>query len=817
MRRLVAALLAALTCLALVVAPVRPAGAALPSIAERTQGLDRKDGFLPLAWDAQNGKLYLEIPHLDTEMIYQDSLPAGVGSNDIGLDRGQLGATRLVKFVRSGPRVLLVEENTAFRAVSDSPEERAAVTDSFAQSVLWGFTIAAETDGRVLVDATEFALHDAHDVVGTMHQTQQGDFKLDPMLSAVYLPNVKAFPRNSEIEATLTFTSANPGRYVRDVSPNPKAVSVRERQSFVQLPDPGYVPRRNDPRAGYFGIAYADYAQPLGGQLEQRFVTRHRLEKKDPAAAISDPVTPIVYYVDRGVPEPIRSALVEGASWWNQAFEAAGFRNAFRVEVLPAGADPMDVRYNMIQWVHRQTRGWSYGASVVDPRTGEIIKGNVTLGSLRGRQDYLIAEGLTAPYVRGNEIAPAVEKMVLARLRQLAAHETGHTLGLAHNYLAGSEGRTSVMAYPHPLVKLTSDGHVDLSDAYTVGIGSWDKIAIAYGYSVLPQGTNEKAALEGILAAGRKRGIDFLSDQDARPPGSVHPQAHLWNNGSDAARELTRMMAVRKVALARFGETAIRADMPLATMEEALVPLYLHHRYEAEATIKMIGGSYYTYAMRGDGQTPLRPVPAADQRRALDAVLETVTPAELAIPAKILDRLPPRPMTYEPHRELFARWTGLAFDAISPAAAACDTTFALLFDPQRAARLVEQRARDPKLPSLDDVLRRTTNAVFGRAARTPYDAELARTVQRSMVERLMDLAANAPMPQVRAIAIARLAAIRAATKAMPKHDEAERAHLAMIASDIMRFEARPWTPPERREPVAAPPGMPIGEDDAFDF
>ncbi len=815
MRRFVSALLATLAFGSVAVVPTRVV-AALPTIAEKTAGMERRDGLLPLYWDAANGKVWMEIPKLDVEMLYQDSLPAGVGSNDIGLDRGQIGATRLVHFARVGPKVLLVQANDRFRATSDSADERNAVVDSFARSVVWGFTAVAETDGRVLVDATEFALHDAHGVAETLRATHQGDFRIDATRSAVNANFVKAFPRNSELEATLTFASDNPGPYVRDVAANPHAVTVRERQSFIALPEPGFVPRRNDPRAGYFGIEYADYGTPFSQPLEQRFITRHRLEKKDPNAAMSEPVAPIVYYVDRAAPEPIRSALVEGAGWWNQAFEAAGFRNAFRVEVLPEGADPMDVRYNMIQWVHRQTRGWSYGSSVVDPRTGEIIKGNVTLGSLRGRQDYLIAEGLLAPYASGST-APAAEKLVLARLRNLAAHETGHTLGLAHNYLAGSEGRTSVMAYPHPLVKLAANGSIDLSDAYTTGIGSWDKIAIAYGYSVIPQAQNEQMALAALLADGRKRGIDFLSDQDARPTGSVHPQAHLWNNGPDAARELARMMGVRRAALGRFGETAIRVGMPLATMEEALVPLYLHHRYQVEATTKVIGGSYYTYAMRGDGQVPLKPVAAADQRRALEAVLETVTPRELAIPAKILDRLPPRPMTFEPHRELFPRWTGLAFDAISPAAAAADTTFALVFDPQRAARLVEQRARDPKLPGLDEVIDQTTRAVFHETGRNPYEAELARTVQRSMVERLMDLASAAPMPQVRASAMFELSAIGHAVQSVTPNDPAQRAHFALLATDITRFAARPYTAKERRDPVPAPPGSPIGEDDAFDF
>jgi hypothetical protein len=801
---------------ALLLAPAAPAPSRaqqpVPSIADKTRGMEKKDGFLPLYWDAQGGKLWMEIPRMGAEMIYQVSLPAGMGSNDVGLDRGQLGDTRIVRFERSGPRVLLVQPNLAFRASSTNADERRDVEDSFAQSVLWGFTVGAESDGHVLVDATDFALRDAHGVVQALKRARQGDFKLDATRSAFYLPNLKAFPRNSEIEVTLTFTGDNPGEWVRDVTPTPEAITVRERHSFVQLPEDGYTPRRNDPRAGYFGIQYADYSSPLGQPLEQRFLTRHRLKKKDPNAAVSDPVEPIVYYVDRGAPPEIREALIQGASWWNQAFEAAGYRNAFRVEVMPDGADPMDVRYNVIQWVHRATRGWSYGASVVDPRTGEIIKGHVSLGSLRDRQDWLIGEGLTSPYTSGNENPEQVRQMVMARIRQLAAHEVGHTLGLAHNYIASAQGRVSVMDYPHPMVTLTPDGRIDLSNTYPEGIGAWDKVAITYGYSDFAPGTNEPVALERIISDARAHGLTFLTDQDARPTGSAHPQTHLWDNGVDAAAELTRVLAVRRAALSRFGETAIRTGMPLATMEEALVPLYLYHRYQDEAAVKMIGGQWYSYALRGDGQDPLHPVPAADQRRALATVLSTVSPAELALPKSVLDRLPPRPATFEPHRELFTRWTGLVFDAVSPAASAADMTFGLLLDPQRAARLVEQHSLDPSLPDLREVLDRTSAAVFADSDTDPYHREVARAVQRSFVDRLMDLAADAPMPQVRAEATQRLRELRDQFRGSVRlRSNPQGPHEALMADDITRFLDRPWEPRERRQPLTIPPGSPIGE------
>jgi len=795
---------------ALLVVGPGPLAAQLPTIAEKTRGLERIDGFVPLYWDAATGKLWLEISRLGEEILYVSSLPAGVGSNDIGLDRGQLGGERVVRFDRIGPKLLMVQPNYGYRAITDNPDERRAVEQAFAQSVLWGFKVEAESNGAVLVDGTDFVLRDAHDVVGTMRRTGQGTFRLDGSRSALYLPRTKGFPRNSEIEATLTFLTDNPGRWVRDVAPTPEAVTVRQHHSFVALPEPGYRPRESDPRAGYFGISYYDYATPIHQPIEKRFISRHRLQKKDPAAAMSDPVTPIVYYLDRGTPEPIRSALLDGARWWNQAFEAAGYRNAFRVEMMPEGADPMDVRYNVIQWIHRSTRGWSYGATVTDPRTGEIIKGHVSLGSLRVRQDLLLAQGLISPYVRGDERPTRAEEMALARIRQLSAHEVGHTLGIQHNYISSAQRRASVMDYPHPVVKLAADGSIDLTDAYTNEIGEWDKEAVKYGYQDFPTGTDEKAALGRLIESARARGLTFLTDQDARPAGSAHPTTHLWDNGADAAAELDRMMKVRQAALARFGDAAIPAGAPMATLEEVLVPLYLHHRYQVEAAAKVIGGQWYDYAMRGDGTDPIRAVPAAQQLAALGAILATLDPAALALPRGILARIPPRPVTYGPHRELFDRSTGLVFDAISPAAAAADISTQFLLNPERAARLVQQRALDPAQPGLDQVIDRLVAFVFDRPAADGYRAEIGRAVQRVVVDRMMWLAASASMPQVRAIATEKLRALAARPLPSGAGSADNRAARALIAADIRRFMERPYDPTKVSRAPDAPPGSPIG-------
>ena len=783
-----------------------------PTIAEKTAGAQQMQGYFPIYWDAKQGKLWLEIDKWDTEFLYQSGLSAGVGSNDIGLDRGQLGATRIVRFHRSGPKVLLVQENLDYRANSSDAEERRAVHDSFAESVLWGFSISAEDNGLALVDATEFFLHDAHGIPAVLHRTKQGDYVLDASRSAIYLPNTRNFPSNTEVEATLTFKSNESGHWVRDVTPDPEAITVREHHSFVQLPPPGYRLRTYDPRSGFFGISYNDYATPISEPLVKRFIARHRLEKKDPGAAVSEPVQPITYYVDRGAPEPIRSALLEGARWWNQAFEAAGFKNAFRVELLPEGADPMDLRYNVIQWVHRSTRGWSYGASVIDPRTGEILKGHVTLGSLRVRQDYLIAEGLLAPYEKGKAVSPQMLEMALARLRQLAAHEVGHTLGLMHNFSASTVNRASVMDYPSPYVKLAPDGSLDISEAYATGIGEWDKIAITYGYEDFPAGTDETAALNRILLDAFSRGQRYLTDQDARPLGSSSSQSHLWDSGTNSVDELHRILLVRSAAMKRIGENAIRDGVPLATIEDVLVPIYLLHRYQVEAASKSIGGMDYVFALRGDGQTPLEIVPPAEQRLALAAVLETVKPEALLLPESLLNVIPPRPPDYERGREDFRIRTSPAFDALAPAAAAAQISLQPLFNADRAERLVEFHARNSANPGLDELLGAVLRASWEAPHGSGYVAEIARVVDDVVLANLMNLSADVSASnQVRAIASQQLWDLKQwlGKAAAAANDRGQRAHLLFAANQIVQFQKDPHKV-DLTPPAAPPDGPPIG-------
>lgn len=697
------------------------------------------DGFYPYEWEETSGKMWLYVNKLDQEFLYVSSLPAGIGSNDIGLDRGQLSGERMVKFIRSGNKILLVQLNTTYRAVSDNVLERQAVEEAFAQSVLWGFVIDKEEQGLLRIDFTPFLLRDAHGVSQRLARANQGNYTVEPSRSALYLPRTKNFPQNTEFEATITFTGRATGAWIRSVTPDADAVTVRMHHSLIQLPDPGYQPRWFDPRSGYFEMSFYDYATPIQQPIIKRFITRHRLHKKDPSAQRSEPVEPIIYYLDPGCPEPIRSALLDGARWWNQAFEAAGYINAFRVELLPSDADPMDVRYNLIQWVHRSTRGWSYGSSVIDPRTGEIIKGQVTLGSLRVRQDFLIAQGYYPAYKTPDGDEGPLTELALARLRQLSAHEVGHTIGLAHNFSASFNQRASVMDYPHPYIQLTPDGKLDLSQVYTKEIGEWDKRAVLYGYQHFPSNISEKDALQQILAENEQRGLLYLSDQDARPADGSSPHAHLWDNGASAAQELNRILQVRQTALKNFGPANIPEGMPMAHLEHVLVPLYLAHRYQVEATCKLIGGVDYNYAVRGmTVKDKLSAVPPGQQAEALDALLKTLAPDYLQIPEQIRNYLHPQPIGYERTREDFQSYTGLTFDALGAAENSAHHTLSLLLNSGRLARVLEQHTFDPQHLGVNAYLRKI-HSYLSSGNQTGYGLEISRQNERLFFHLLLGL------------------------------------------------------------------------------
>jgi hypothetical protein len=828
--RIIVLLLCALFAAPALAADERPAP---KTISEFTHGLQKIDGFVPLYWDASTGKLHMEISRFGEEILFMVSLPAGLGSNPVGLDRGAVGGGRVVVFERVGPRVLLVARNYRYRASSANPAERRAVEDSFARSVLWGFEAEAFDGARVLVDATAFFLRDANGISDAIRRAEQGSYGLDASRSAIYLPRTKAFPKNTEVEALLTFTtSGDPGPYIYQTTPDPKSVSVRQHVSFVALPESGYTPRRYDPRVGAIDVMFYDYSTPITEPIEQHYVVRHRLQKKDPSAALSEPVEPIVYYVDSGAPEPIRSALVEGASWWNEAFEAAGFKNAFHVRVLPDDADPMDVRYNVVNWTHRATRGWSFGGSVIDPRTGEIIKGNVVLGSLRVRQDYMLGVGLVSPYAgefgdmpdpeylaAAADPATDAAAMSLARIRQLAAHEVGHAIGFEHNFAASTYGRGSVMDYPAPMVEI-KNGKLDLSNAYARGIGAYDKFAATYSYAQFRPGANEAAELAKIVEAGIEAGMLFIGDGDARPPSSAHPLASLWDNGADSVAMLRHEMEVRRIGLSQFGLASIREGTPLSSLEATLVPLYLHHRFQLQAAMKSIGGLSFAYSVKtAKGPVPAqaREVVRADrQREALAAVLDTLSIDALALPPRILALIPPTAPSFDGGTaEYFPSRTSPAFDAVGVAAVAAGMPISGLLDPRRAARLIQFNGENPKNPDFAEVVDALVTRTWGpRPEPDAYRAAVRRAVQRVVADRLMDLAANADAsPDVRAVATDALRRLSASLKASANAAGAARAdaaHRRAVRDDVERFLSRPAAPHQQTNPLPVPQGEPIG-------
>lgn len=662
--------------------------AALPSIGEFTSDMTKKDGLIPVYYDDESDKVYLAVPTDHAEYLFQSSLPYGVGSNDIGLDRGQLGDTRLVSFEKFGNKVLLKQHNTKYRAAHGGDAEKQSIDEAFADSVIAGFTLVAKSDSASLIDYTPFLLSDIHGIGNRLAATNQGSFGVDNMRSGVYLPKTKGFEKNTELEALVTFAGKKPGEYVQQVTPDPESLSVHLHHSFVALPDDNYTPREYHPYSGYWKFSYFDYSTPISEPTEQRFITRHRLNKKTPHAAMSEAVEPIVYYLDPGIPEPVMTALKEGASWWNQAYEAAGYKDAFQVKVLPEGADPMDVRYNVINWVHRATRGWSYGSSVVDPRTGEIIKGHVTLGSLRVRQDYLIALGLTSPFKDGSTDTTAQQEMALDRIRQLSAHEVGHTLGIAHNFAASENNRASVMDYPHPKISIIN-GKISLEGAYDKGIGAWDIHAVAYGYQDFASDVEEAEALAKIIVKGRNEGLSFKSDPDTRSSRHASANGHMWENGSNPLDAFDEISQVRELALANLGLDTLSPNSSLSSLENALVPIYLLHRYQLEAVAKQVGGLVYEYERKGDytkaqGQQFVAP---AVQQRAMQQLITATTADYLTIPESVLALIPPTAYGDDITREHFKGKMGLMLDPVSAAASASNFAFELLLHPERLNRL----------------------------------------------------------------------------------------------------------------------------------
>ena len=781
--------------------------------AKELDNTTKHSGFFTFYHDDTDGRVLLEIEQFEQDFLFQSGLPHGVGSNDIGLDRGQLGDTRLVRFERVGKKVFLRQLNSYYRANTDNALEQEAVEQAFASSIIWGFELIASDQGKWLIDYTPFLLSDIHNLADRLKQRKQGSFALDKSRSGVYAKRSKSFPDNTELEAIVTFKGKGTGDYLKSVAPEANAITVNLHHSLIRLPDDNYQTRAFHPFSGFWSVEYADYATPIERDIVKRVIPRHRLTKKDPKSAVSEAVEPIVYYLDAGVPEPVRSALIDGALWWDQAFEAIGYKNAFQVKMLPADADPMDVRYNVIQWVHRATRGWSYGASVIDPRTGEIIKGHVTLGSLRVRQDYLIALGLTSPFTNNNHEnadTSAMKEMALARIRQLSAHEVGHTLGIAHNFAASVNDRASVMDYPHPYVSI-KDEKIDLSQAYDDKIGVWDKYVIAYGYG----DNNQASHLAKLVADAQAQGLQYISDPDARPQSGAHPAGHLWDNGQDPVAELKRVMKVRQLALNNFGLNSIAVGTPLSELEQTLVPIYNFHRYQVEAAVKLVAGVDYYYELKSAESAQGAVTISGDkQKQALSAILATLSPEVLTLSEDIVRLIPPKAYGYRRNRESFPSNTGLTFDPVSAASASASHSLNLLLNKQRLARLAQQAAVDENIPSVASLLMQLMKNTIAVKPHKGLSSVIQQRVNQQVIEQLVALWQQEDVvPEVKADVYAHLVELKTwlSKNASSRKYRAFEHHFVWLAKSIELSLAKGQLVLPTKA-VKLPPGSPIGQE-----
>lgn len=765
--------------------------------------------LLPVSADVLTGKVIVTLPKPAADgtsgrFIYVSQLETGIGSAAIGLDRSAPGASRILVFRRLGKKVAAEIENSKFVASRGTAEEQDAVRESFATSTIWmGEVVATKKDGSFTVDVASFLARDDIGIAQAIKDGGGGDFKLVPELSTADPNFVKLFPRNAELSARLTFRSDEPTPEITNIIPAPNTLSVNVRHSLIALPEPGFVPRA-DPIGFTIGRQQVDYSAPLGSAIVSDLARRFRLEKVDPAAARSPVKKPIIFYIDPGAPEPVRTALKEGVGWWAQAFEAAGFVDAFQVGILPDGADPLDVRYNVVNWVNRATRGWSYGNPIDDPRTGEIIKGAVMLGSLRARQDMLIFQALVGAKLSNTGDPNDPVKATLARLRQLGAHEVGHAIGLAHNMAGSSQGRYSVMDYPAPRVTLEG-GAPSLRDAYGAGMGAWDRWAVKWLY-----GARTDSEARPMLAEARAQGLRFVSDSDSRPLESAHPSGAIWDDAADSISELRRMMQIRRVALSRFGEAALPNGESLSGLRRAFVPVWLLHRYQVEAASKNLGGVDFPYALAGEGLKATA-VSGAMQRAALDALLETLRPAELTVPERLLLTMssgfggnPDR----QTEIEIISTAGGPVFDPFKATEIGAVQTLNALLNSERLNRLESQHSVDARVPSPSEVVERLVGQAFGSTERE-VERRIATTTALSLARLQRRPALSPTIALALSSQLERLAERLRRQRGSDVRSDWSRG-LAALLSDREALD-KAIADPARLPRV--PPGMPIGMDE----
>ncbi len=777
------------------------------SISARTAGLEKRDGFIPVYLNDRTGAVWLELPADSTRVLFMTTLATGLGSNDLGLDRGSGGGVRMARFDKAGERVLLTFENTQYRSSGGADNQR-TVAEGFAASTVAALPLLAEEGGRLLVDATDLVLRDWNDIAGTLTRNRQGTYTVARDRSRPYRPYTKAFPDNTEIDVALTFAaSGEPGGALRRFVPDTRALDFRQHLTLLRLPDAAFRPREADPRVGYFGVSFKDYATPLQGQLEKTWASRHRLERVNPNDPKSPIKNPIVYYVDRGIPEPLRTATLEGVAFWTEAFDRAGLKGGFKVELLPEGVDPMDARYNVVQWVNRNERGWSVGGALTDPRTGEMLKGMARMDSHRNRTDYNIYAAFL-----GADAAAADTAFVLSRVRQVSAHEVGHTLGLGHNYIASTYERGSVMDYPAPRIRV-KNGKIDISAAYARGPGAYDIWAIHWGYGIFPP-ASEADSLKAIVADGLKKGYLYLSDGDARPENAADPRTNLWDDAATAGEFLSHQMAARRIALQGFGLRNIRDGEPLEILQDRFPLLYFFHRFAINSVTKTLGGLEYANAMKGDGQQATRIISGARQREAMQQLLGALDPSELAIPDTVLTLFAPR-LDANSNVELPRSRTYPAFDELGAARTLAGMIVDGILQRERAARMVQYSARTTDGYSLQ--------AAIGALVKGTWDAPapangklvaLQRVTQRAVADRLVLLAADKEAaPAVRAIVEFELGRLRegAATRAAAAANDGAKAHWLAISQMIARYEDKGELP-ALTPALTPPPGDPFGDD-----